>query len=333
MRTAIYGAGAMGTVLGAYISRAGRQIDLITRNASHVRALNTRGATVTGSAEFTVPVTALTPDMMQGKYDIIFLMTKQRNNSEICEFLKDFLDDNGVICTMQNGLPEPSVSAVVGESRCLGCAVSWGATFIGDGVSELTSNNRALTFALGAFRPGNRKLEAVKELLSCMGEVEIESNFIGARWSKLAVNSAFSSLSAITGLTFGEISSRKDSRVLALGLLNEAFAVAEKCGVKLEKIQGHDIVRIYSYKGKFKKAIALRLLPSAMKNHKNLVSGMYFDLKTGKKSDIDHINGVILHSARNFGVSVPLNVKVLEIARSIEKGERAVGIENLTLFE
>ena len=82
MRTAIYGAGSLGTILGAFISKAGEAIELINRNKAHVEALNSNGAKVTGTVEFTQKVTAYTPDQMSGEYDIIFLMTKQQNNKE-----------------------------------------------------------------------------------------------------------------------------------------------------------------------------------------------------------------------------------------------------------
>ncbi len=332
MRAAIYGAGAMGTVLGAHIARAGGKIDLITRNVAHVNALNGRGATIEGTVSFTVPVTALTPEQMTGKYDIIFLMTKQRQNPQICTFLKDYLAEGGVICTMQNGLPEPSVASVIGEENTLGCAVSWGATFKGEGCAVLTSDPARLTFALGGYNPAHPKIPVVSGLLHMMGTVTVEQNFIGARWAKLAINSAFSSLSAITGMTFGEVSRQSPSKKIALGLLNEAFAVAKACGVEIAKIQGHDIVKIYGCKGGIKKFIALRLLPLAMKDHKNIISGMYYDLKAGKKCDICYINGVIVHAAKNFGVSVPLNIKALSAAKQIEDGGLEISPQNISLF-
>lgn len=333
MRMAIYGAGAMGTVLGAFVTRAGNEIDLVTRNAGHVCAMKKHGAKIVGTVEFTVPVSALTPDEMSGKYDLIFLMTKQRNNREICEFLSDYLSENGAVCTLQNGLPEPSVAAVIGEERTMGCAVSWGATFRGDGVAEVTSQPDKFTFSLGAYNPAHPMLPTVKAILESMGEVETEENFIGARWAKLAVNSAFSSVSAVTGLTFGEVAARRDIKPIALGLLNEAFAVAESCGVKISSIQGHNIVRIYGYSNRVKRFIALALLPLAMKSHKNLVSGMYFDLKQNKKSDIDYINGIVVHAAKNFGVPTPINRAVLDLAHSIERGEREVSEDNIKFLK
>lgn len=333
MRVVIYGAGAMGTVLGAYITKGGGNIDLVTRNISHVEALNKNGAHITGTVDFTVPVKAYTPEEMSGKYDIIFLMTKQRANAEICTFLADYLADDGVICTLQNGLPEPSVAEIVGGERCMGCAVSWGATLVESGVSKLTSKPEKMTFALGSLEGENRRCGQIKNLLSLVGKVTVEENFIGARWAKLAVNSAFSSLSAITGMTFGELSRNKRAKPVALELLNEAFRVAESCGVTLAEIQGHDIVKIYSYRGGLKRMIALKLLPLAMKDHADIRSGMYYDLSAGAKCDIDRINGLIVRVGKKFGVETPANICALQIVQEIYDGARTISQDNLDLFK
>lgn len=328
MRVAIYGAGAMGTLLGAYIAANGKQIDLITRNAGQVSALNERGARIVGNDNFTVNVNALTPDEMSGVYDIIFLMTKQRENPQILTTLRDFLADDGVICTLQNGLPEPSVIEAVGGRRCLGCAVAWGASTVSEGVAALTSKKKKMTFVLGSMHGRTQHLETVKEYLECAGKVTVEENFFGARWAKLAINAAFSPLSAITGYTFGQVSRKKETRALALKLLNEAFAVAEECGVVLEPIQGHNLVAIFKYKSKFKQFLALRMLPFSMLGHTKLKSGMYFDLSQGKKCDVDFINGVIQRLGRKFGVPTPVNDAVIETAHQIERGERNISPDN-----
>ena len=102
-RYAIYGAGSLGTVLGAYITKNGGEIDLINRNKAHVETLKNNGAHITGTVEMTVPVKAITPDEMEGVYDVILLMTKQLYNKEVVAFLKDYLAEKGVIVTLQNG--------------------------------------------------------------------------------------------------------------------------------------------------------------------------------------------------------------------------------------
>ena len=68
MRTAIYGAGSLGTVMGAYLTKNGVDIDLINRNKAHVAALKEKGAHVTGTVDMTVPVSALLPDTLPEPY-------------------------------------------------------------------------------------------------------------------------------------------------------------------------------------------------------------------------------------------------------------------------
>ena len=148
-RYAIYGAGSLGTVLGAYITKNGGNIDLINRNRAHVSALNEKGARIKGTVDMTVPVKAITPDEMTGTYDVILLMTKQLHNKEVVTFLKDHLSESGVIVTLQNGLPEPGIAEIVGAGRTMGCTVEWGATLAEPGVCVLTSAPDSLSFHMG----------------------------------------------------------------------------------------------------------------------------------------------------------------------------------------
>lgn len=333
MRAAIYGAGAMGTVLGAYIAKAGVQVDLINHNREHVAALKSGGAHIIGTVEFTVPVNAILPEEMFGKYDVIFLMTKQRHNAEVLKFIEPHLSDEGVICTTQNGLPEPSVAAVVGEERTVGCAISWGATFIGEGKSELTTRPDGLEFALGTLYDNARKLDMVKPYLECMGKVTVENNFIGARWSKLTINSAFSALSAITGYTFGGVCDDKYARKVAQALLKECIDTAAACGIVPEKVQGHDLAKLFGYKGAIKKRISYAIIPKAMKKHRALLSSMLMDLRRGRMCEIDLINGVVSEYGKKVGFPTPLNDRAQEIIRRIESGEFPIRAENTSLFK
>ncbi len=327
MRAAIYGAGAMGTVLGAMITKNGGEIQLITRNKEHVAALNEKGARVIGEVDFTVKVDAITPDKMSGKYDIIFLMTKQRGNGETCEYIKDYLEDDGVICTLQNGLPEPAVAEVVGKERCLGCVVSWGAAKVESGVVSLDTKPADMKFSLGSYFGKNDKIAEVEKILALAGNIETEENFFSARWAKLAINSSFSAICALTGMKFGEISRERKTKSIALKLINEAFDVAAKYGVETACISGYDIMKYFRCDKPLKKLGAKIILPVAMKKYSKLMSGMYYDLIAGRKCDIDFINGVISHLGKKLGVSTPYNDKIVKLCHEAEeriaRGERA----------
>lgn len=332
MRVAIYGAGAMGTILGAYIASCGKQVDLITRNKEHVEAMKEHGAHILGCVDFTVRVNALTPDEMTGVYDIIFLMTKQRENAKVLTSIKDFLAKDGVICTMQNGLPEPSVIEAVGAKRCLGCAVAWGATAAGYGEVELTSKKNKMNFVLGSTTGYDKWIAPVKEYLECAGKVTVEENFFSARWAKLVINSAFSPLSAVTGMKFGQVAREKYSRRLVIALMNEAFAVAEQCGVEIAPIQGHNLVDIFKCKGGAKAWFARLILPIAMRNHRNIISGMHADLAAGRRCDVEFINGIIQKLGNKFDVDTPVTDAVMKFIRNIERGEEKISRENTKII-
>ena len=335
MKVAIYGAGAMGTVLGAYIAKAGYDIDLINRNKEHVEALKKSGASIIGKIEFTQNVKALLPEEISKKYDIIFLMTKQRFNKEIVESLVPHLSNTGVICTMQNGLPELSVSEVIGKDRTIGCTMSWGATFHGKGVSELTSvaSRETLTFNIGKFGNNDDILfNYIVELLNTMGDVKIESNFVGARWSKLLINAAFSGLSVITNANFGKISKNKQSKLLALKAIKECIEVTKAANITIEPIQGKDIVKLMNYNNIFKRQISLFILPIAMKKHGSIKSSMLRDLEKGRKTEIDSINGVVCKYGDNVNIETPINDMIVEVVHRIENNELIPEWKNLKLL-
>jgi 2-dehydropantoate 2-reductase len=333
MRAAIYGAGSLGTILGAFITRAGGQIDLVNRNMAHIAALREKGASVTGTLEFVQPVTALTPDEMTGKYDAIFLMTKQQQNAEVVNFLKGFLADDGVIVTLQNGIPELGIGEIVGEDRVLGCTVAWGATMLEPGVCELTSAPDSLTFSLGSLsKTPNTHLPEVKALLEMMGPVEVDGNFIGTRWSKLLINASFSGMSAVLGCTFGEAAGNRASRKYVQMLIKECIDVCATAGIKIEPVQGKDIVKLLDYHGPVKKALSFFIIPIAIRKHAKLKASMLQDIEKGKKTEVDAINGVVCAFGRKVGFPTPVNDKVVEIIHKIEAGELSPAFDNLKLF-
>lgn len=336
MKVGIYGAGGMGTVLGAYISKAGYDIDLVNRNKDHVLGLNKNGAQIIGKTNFTQKVKAILPEEMKDKYDIILLMTKQRYNQEVVESLIPYLYEESLVCTMQNGLPEDSIADAIGKDRTCGCVMSWGATFHGNGISELTSEatRNTLTFNIGKFgNNDNNKFDYIVQLLNTMGTVTVEENFIGIRWAKLLINSAFSGLSVITDANFGDISKHKFAKLIALEVIKEGIEVAKAAKIKIEPIQGKNIEKYLNYKTKFRRWISLMILPIAMKKHQLIKSSMLRDLQSGKETEIDYINGVIKRYGIKYKISTPYNNKIIEIVKKIEKKELKSTWSNIDYFK
>lgn len=333
-RYAIYGAGSLGTVLGAYITKNGGKIDLINRNKAHVDALNEKGAHITGTVELTVPVTALTPDKMSGEYDVILLMTKQLHNKEVVWQLKDHLAEDGVIVTLQNGLPEPGIADIVGTDRTVGCVVEWGATLSAPGECTLTSDPASLSFHMGRMDGiSDARFSEVKALLELMCPVHEEENLIGARWSKLLINATFSGLGTVVGGVFGDVSENKDAARVAVRCMKECIDVGHAAGATFAPVQGKNITALFYYKNALKRAFATALIPIAMKKHRNIEPSMLQDLKRSKPCEIDAINGVVCEWGRKCNVPTPINDRIVEIVKKCESGDLKPEAVNIRLFD
>lgn len=330
MKTAIYGAGSLGTVLGAYLTKGGVDVELVNRNKAHVEALRANGAHITGTVDFTVPVRAVFPDEMTEGYDIIFLMTKQLNNPEVVAFLKPRLSSEGVIVTLQNGIPEPGIAEIIGPDRTIGCTVEWGATMGAPGTSELTSDPAALSFHMGGM-PGvpQAMLDMVREVLEKMCPVSYEHNLLGARWSKLLINSTYSGLGTVIGGTFGDVCTNPAAREMAVRCMKECIDVGRASGAVFAPVQGKDITKLFYYRTGLKKAFAKFLIPFAMKKHYGIVPSMLQDLRKGKKCEIDAINGVVCDFGRKYGVPTPVNDRIVEIVKAEQDGTLPPGPENI----
>ena len=174
--------------------------------------------------------------------------------------------------------------------------------------------------------------EMVKEVLELMGPTEIDNNFIGTRWSKLLVNSAFSGMSTVLGCTFGEVAKNKKSRLYAQMLIKECIDVAKAQGIKLEPIQGKNVGKLMDYHNPLKKKFVFLIIPAAIKKHASIKASMLQDLEKGKKCEIEAINGVVKSKGKEYNVLTPINDKVIEIVKKIENNELTPSFDNLKYF-
>lgn len=334
MKTAIYGAGSLGTVLGAYLSKAGADVELVNRNIAHVEALNAYGAHITGTVDITAPVHAITPDQMRGPYDIILLMTKQLQNREVAAFLKPLLAPEGVVVTLQNGIPEPLLQEILGDGHVMGCTVEWGATLTGPGTCTLTSAPDSLSFHMGRTNGiSDTQFDMVRGLLEQMCPVEVEDNLPGARWSKLLINATFSGLGTVVGGVFGDVSENKAMQPVAIRCMKECIDVGRAAGVTFAPVQGKDITKLFYYRNGLKKRIGMLLLPIAMKKHRDIEPSMLQDLRHGKPCEVDAINGVVCDMGRKLGIPTPVNDKIRDIIHRQQAGELPLSKENIALLK
>ena len=333
MRTAIMGAGSLGTILGAYLSKAGRPVELIDANVAHVAALNEHGAKIIGKSEFTAPVKAITPDQMEGVYDTVIFLVKQTFNDTALSQLKNHLDGNSTVCTLQNGIPEYSVSKVLGAERVVGGVVGWGASMIGPGVSEVTSAEAKREFDIGELDGKmTDRIVRIKELLELMCPTNILDNLMGLRWNKIIANSALSGMSAVTGGTFGDVLDNPEALLRAKFIANECIDVCRASGVRMAVRHGYDHGNLLHFETHSEMLVKDWLFKEIWGPHRNLKASMLQDLEKGIKSEISYINGTVVDVGKEHNVPTPVNKQVVDIVKRIEAGELKSEMANVALI-
>jgi 2-dehydropantoate 2-reductase len=333
-RIAILGAGSMGTLLGACLSKGGILIDLIDINREHVAALNSRGAAISGTVSFTIPVSAITPDRMEGKYDLIFLLTKQTHNASAFNAIRPHLHEKGLVCTLQNGMPEPFVAAAFGESKTIGCAVTWGATYLGPGKTESTTGRENWHSSIGRINGTvDDELKKVQEILELMCHTGIAENLMGMRWSKMLVNCSFSGMSAALGCTFGEILENEKALKCAQHIARECLRVCLAQGITMAPLSpGEDFKLLMDFNTEGERLQTIGIYKKLWGPASSGKASMLQDLENSRKSEIEYINGLLCDTGKKYGVATPVSDKVVEVVLGIENGLYKPGIDNLEMF-
>src|SRR5258708_30991862 len=164
MRFLVWGAGAIGGTLGAYLARAGHDVTLVDTVPEHVATINRSGLTISGPvAAFATSLPAFTPDTLCGAWDTIILATKAHHTEAAARALRPHLTPTGCVVSAQNGLNELAIAAVVGEAHTVGAFVNFGADYLEPGAILYGGRGPAMVgaaFGDGGVPPGSTPARA-----------------------------------------------------------------------------------------------------------------------------------------------------------------------------
>jgi 2-dehydropantoate 2-reductase len=139
MSITVYGAGAIGGLIGASMARGGEDVLLVDKVSAHVDAINARGLRISGFQSFTVPVRAGEPRDLRGPLGITFLAVKSQDTEAALDVLGPLAGPHTVVVSLQNGMNPPRIAARLGAQRVVAGFVSFRPT----GRSPATSSTAA----------------------------------------------------------------------------------------------------------------------------------------------------------------------------------------------
>jgi len=333
LKILVVGAGGIGGITAAQIARAGFNVEVVDCFPGLSDKIQTEGLHVFGNGhDYTQRIKAHSTlkDVSEAK-DIIILATKANALPIIGSLIKPILKKNSVIVSLQNGICEEQLAKEYGSDRVIGCVVGFGATVHEAGDMEMTSGG---AFTIGSV--GNTKanhFDEVFEILSKVTETNITNNIYGHLYSKLIINSCITTLGAISGMTLGKMLSQRKFRNLFIGIIREAVEVSQATGMKVEKYAGKiDFQKMAENANLINKIKSHTIIRMVGLKYRKLKSSSLQSLETGRKTEIDFLNGHISSKAKELKINTPINDQLVSLVKEIEAGARRISPSNFNHF-
>lgn len=322
MKFLVWGAGAIGGTLGAYLARAGHDITVVDAATDHVAAINENGLRITGPiAEFVVRLTATPPNRLTDSWDTIILATKAHHTRAAARSLLPHLTPSGCVISAQNGLNELEIAEVVGESRTVGAFVNFGADYMEPGV--IMYGGRGTVMVGEAF--GDSRVSARVKAISEAWGATATDNIWGYLWGKEAYG-AMLFATALTNDSIADCLSRPEHRGLYIALAREILAVALARGVRPEAFDGFDPAAYLPNAPRGAAEASLDSLVAHNKKSAKTHTGIWRDLAVRKRpTEVDAQLGIMVSLGAAAGVPAPLTARLVELIHEIERGERPMG--------
>ena len=321
-KIAILGTGANGSCTGADLTRHGYDVVLIDQWPAHVEAMRARGLRVEMPEEV-VEVADIRAFHLcdvatsREKFDIVLLMVKAYDALWMAELIRPYLADDGLLIGAQNSMTAEPLAEIVGPQRTVGCVVELSSEVFTPGVVVRNTPPKGTWFALGALDKGmNARLGEVEDILKAVGKVSIVDDIVSAKWMKVIVNTMTMATKSMMGMTSGEIFQIDGVRELMLRAGEEALAAGQAQGYKTTPIIGlkpEDVRQSNRFLELLLDKMTADVGPTAR-------NAMYQDHLKGRRTEIEHINGLVVEAGRRHGLATPVNDVLVDINRQITAG-------------
>lgn len=295
MRILVFGAGAMGSFLGALLS-ARHEVTLVGR-ANHVAAIRRNGLRVTGQTSRIAKLRAVTRVPQGARPDLVVVSTKAYDTRSAMRRLAPFRA-TALFLSLQNGLGNGKAIAQVARRVVVG-TTAHGVTLVGPGTIRHAGVGETV---IGAWSNVDEDdLAHVREAFDEAGlTTRITSDIHTELWAKVVVNAAINPIAALAGVPNGRLVTE---HVLARALeavAREAAGIAKADGASIDPSEA-----------------ARRAALVARRTATNRCS-MLQDLERGRRTEIDAITGAVVRAARHHRLSAPLNELLYGLVRARE---------------
>jgi len=305
----ITGLGALGTVFATMLKKAGHRVHALTRE-KYLSALADKRLRVTGiwgEHEALLDGIHSTIDPLRNTaFDLIILTVKSYDTAAAIEQVKALVGGDTLVVVAQNGYGNyETVAAAIGRERALLARIIFGVKLHAPGRAEVTviADDVRMGQPEGAIDPG--RVKAIAAAINQAGvPTSYAENVSAILWDKILYNAALNPLGAVLECTYGRLAENPETRRLMDRIIDEVFRVA----------QAHNIPLNWKTPEEYRRHFYTRLVPPTAKHFPS----MYYDVKAGKRLEIDALNGAIVKLAQEKGISVPVNETMTALIKAKE---------------
>jgi len=316
MKICVYGAGAIGGLMAAWLARSGHEVSVVARGAQ-LEAIRRDGLRVRsrGKTE-SFRVTAESEPASLGPQDYVLVTVKAQSLTHVAETISPLLGKDTSVVTAMNGVPwwffhrlkfrngaerleslDPGgkLSRAIATERVVGCVIHLAASTPEPG---LISHNMGYKLILG--EPGGEntaRTKRIAEALAAAGfEIVVTDSIEKEFWVKLLGNVSFNPVSALTVTTADQLIQNEEVKAYMVEIMREVLAIGRAVGVdaNIDPEARIDMARAL---GRFK-------------------TSMHQDLEAGKPLEIDGLLAGTLEIARKAGVRAPFTESLYGLIRA-----------------
>ncbi len=334
-KIAVLGAGAIGSSVGADLTRAGLDVTIIDQWPEHVEAMKMKGLRIVMPDEdLQIPVRAChlcELASINPEFDIVFLAVKSYDSRWMAELIKPYLASEGVLVGMQNSMNDDSNASIVGRERTMGCVVELSGEIFTPGLVQRNTTRAGTWFAVGELDGSiTARAREIQSILRNVAQVDLPNNIYGAKWTKLIVNSMTMGPNSLLGLRAAEAVELPGMFDIAMKLGRESLAVGTALGYRIEPVFG---LRADEFAGSSDEVLtkAVRTLRKHTGNRAR--TAPIHDHLKGRRSEIEFINGLVARKGKEVNVPTPCNEAVVEMDRQINKGLLKMDRSNFELLK
>ena len=329
LRALVWGAGAIGGVVGAHLSRAGHDITFVDANTAHVEAVRRDGLRIVGPLDtFRVHAPIVTPDAVEGTWDWVLLAVKALDTEGAAARLAPHVSETGCVVSLQNGLNEITLGEVVGVARTMGAFVNFGADVLEPGIVQFSGRGAVVLGELDG-RESERLRRLAEALRDFEPDAETSDNIWGYLWGKMGYG-AMLFAEALTDASIVETLGDSAVQPVLAALAREVMEVATAHGARPVGFNGFDPAAFMpgaepaAARASFDAMVAFNR--RSAKTH----SGVWRDLAVHhRKTETDAQFVPILRIAAAHGLAVPHLHRLVELMHAVEDGELPRAWENL----